>query len=402
MELHSKERRFGMNYISVKEASEKWRVTERQIQRLLAADRIPHAKKYGRAWMIPADAEKPADPRRIKESFYSLTDELSYIAASTTVPMPGDAPDRILDMIGDERLRIQYEGELAYLRGDFERVMCCFRKTEGDDASKLRACPIAIVAAVSTGDYNTYTEIDAYLKKIVKADISEKVSAFAEISLATVAVSVIAPNMVPDWLKNGDFGALFPCAIPDALYLRAKYFHSVNNLEAMLALCQTALSLAPAQNGITVPDIYLRVTCAVACHVLGRKDEAEKRLLDAMKIALPHGFITPFAEVVTAFGGLVESCLERSFPNYYEVVIGQWKRTWKNWISFHNRFTKDNITLILSLREYHIAVLVARRVPYVKIAEQYGISVGRLKNIVLEIYQKLCISGRDELSQYIF
>lgn len=31
------------------------------IQRLLAENRISHAKKYGRFWMIPADAEKPRD-----------------------------------------------------------------------------------------------------------------------------------------------------------------------------------------------------------------------------------------------------------------------------------------------------------------------------------------------------
>jgi len=56
---------------------------------------------------------------------------------------------------------------------------------------------------------------------------------------------------------------------------------------------------------------------------------------------------------------------------------------------------------MLSLREYHIAMLVARRVPYAKIAKQYGISVGRLKNIILEIYEKLFISGRDELVKYV-
>jgi DNA-binding CsgD family transcriptional regulator len=50
---------------------------------------------------------------------------------------------------------------------------------------------------------------------------------------------------------------------------------------------------------------------------------------------------------------------------------------------------------------YHFAQLVARRVPYVKIAKQFNISVGRLKNIMLEIYEKLCISSRDELAQYV-
>jgi DNA-binding NarL/FixJ family response regulator len=44
---------------------------------------------------------------------------------------------------------------------------------------------------------------------------------------------------------------------------------------------------------------------------------------------------------------------------------------------------------------------VARRVPYAEIAKQHCISVGRLKNIMIEIYEKLCISGRAELEKYI-
>ena len=46
-----------MNYISVKAASEKW------IQKLCEENRIDGTEKFGRAWMIPKDAEKPVDGR---------------------------------------------------------------------------------------------------------------------------------------------------------------------------------------------------------------------------------------------------------------------------------------------------------------------------------------------------
>jgi len=169
----------------------------------------------------------------------------------------------------------------------------------------------------------------------------------------------------------------------------------------MLAVAQTALTLSAQPQGFTTTDIYLRVTCAAACHCLGRDDEARRWLLEAMRLALPHGFITPFAEVVTTLGGLVEQCLEQEFPACRKAILEQWSRTWKNWISFHNQFTKDNITLMLTLREYQLALLVARRVPYAQIAKQHCISVGRLKNIMLEIYEKLHVSGREELAKYI-
>jgi DNA-binding CsgD family transcriptional regulator len=392
-----------MEYISAMEASEKWGVSLRQVQRLLADDRIPSARKYGRSWMIPEDAEKPVDPRREKKlPGQSLSSDLSCVIASTAMPMPDHNPDAILDTVREERLRLQYESELAYLRGDFARTMRCFQKTEGDDAARLRACPAAIAAAISLGDYQAYAEIDTYLKSCVKANKGSDTAVFAELALATAAVSVIAPNMAPGWLKEGNFGALAPQARPDALYKRAKYFQCTGQYETSLAVAQTALTLSEPEQGIAFPGIYLRVTCAVACCYLGRMDEAERWLLEAMRISLPHGFITPFAEAVTALGGLVERCLEQEFPDCHSAVIGQWERTWKNWTTFHNQFTKDNITLMLSLREYHLALLVAQRVPYAKIAKQHCISVGRLKNIMLEIYEKLFISSRDELAKYVY
>lgn len=391
-----------MIYITVLEAAERWGVSVRQVQRLLADNRIPGVKKYGRSWMIPADAEKPLDLRKEKcLPQKSLSADLAAVIAATTVPMPDHRPDAILDTLKEERLRLQYEGELAYLRGDFKRTMYCFHKTEGDDAARLRASLMAVAAAISLGDYRRYMEIDAYLRAFMKDGKDGDLSAMAELALASVAVSVTAPNMVPDWLKEGDFGTRPVLTKPYTLYLHAKYFLCTGRYEAMLAVAQTALTLSSPEKGITFPDIYLQVTCAIACHNLEREDAARRWLLSAMRICLPHGFITPFAEVVTLLGGLVEQCLEQEFPDYYNAVIGQWERTVKNWITFHNQFTKDHITLILSLREYHIATLVARRVPYAKIAKQYCISVGRLKNIMLEIYGKLYISGRDELAKYI-
>lgn len=392
-----------MNYMSATEASQRWGISLRQVQRLLAEERIPGAKKYGRSWMIPDDAEKPLDLRRERRrSEYSLSSELARLIETTSVAMPVHDPDAILKIVKDERTRLQYEAELAYLRGDFAHTLRCFQKTEGDAAAKLRASLVAVAAAISLGDYFAYLKIEADLKRFMNAGYGRDVSAFVELALASVAVSVAAPNMVPGWLKEGDF-SVFPgqAALPYMLFLRAKYFLSIGQYETALAVAQTALAFSLREQGITFPEIYLLVVCALACHYLQRADEAKRRLLEAMRVALPHGFITPFAELVSELGGLMEQCLKQAFPEYYDAVIGQWKHTVKNWITFHNRFTKDHITMILSLREYHLAILVARHVPYAEIARQYGISVGRLKNIMLEIYEKLYISSRDELAEYV-
>ena len=53
--------------MTLKEASEKWGVTPRQINYLCAGGRIPGAVKMATIWLIPKDAEKPAD-RRFKNT----------------------------------------------------------------------------------------------------------------------------------------------------------------------------------------------------------------------------------------------------------------------------------------------------------------------------------------------
>ena len=52
-----------MNGITTKEAAEKWGITPRQVQLLCAQSRIPGAVRFGNAWVIPADAQKPKDGR---------------------------------------------------------------------------------------------------------------------------------------------------------------------------------------------------------------------------------------------------------------------------------------------------------------------------------------------------
>ena len=64
-----------MDYISAKEASEKWNVHLRVVQDYCKHGRIIQARKYGVSWMIPADAEKPADlrsRRKKPQRFYTL------------------------------------------------------------------------------------------------------------------------------------------------------------------------------------------------------------------------------------------------------------------------------------------------------------------------------------------
>lgn len=53
-----------MEYMSCPQAAKKWSISERRVQKLCEENRIPGVSKIGYMWLIPIDAEKPADGRQ--------------------------------------------------------------------------------------------------------------------------------------------------------------------------------------------------------------------------------------------------------------------------------------------------------------------------------------------------
>ena len=52
-----------MMFISVKQAAEKWGISDRRVRILCSEGKIPGVIREGRSWKIPADARKPEDGR---------------------------------------------------------------------------------------------------------------------------------------------------------------------------------------------------------------------------------------------------------------------------------------------------------------------------------------------------
>ena len=54
--------------MTVRQAAEKWSVSERRVQQMCETGMIEGAKWFSRLWMIPEDAVKPADRRYKKQA----------------------------------------------------------------------------------------------------------------------------------------------------------------------------------------------------------------------------------------------------------------------------------------------------------------------------------------------
>ena len=327
--------------------------------------------------------------------------DLEFLLMEANLPMPNTDTDKMLEAVVDPRVRLQYQIHLAFLRGNFTEVLACYRQLAGDDAARLCASFCTLIAALYLGDNQQFEQIERWLQAVIQENLTPSITAIAELALANAYLTVHVPQKAPKWLKQGNFTALPASLKPSAVCARIKYFHSIRNIESMLTISQTAQSFFTWENGITFQNIYFLIYCSIACLDQRRIDEANSYLSEALKMGLSQGFITPFAESAPAFGGLLERLLQQDYPEYSEKIRQQWKQIFMNWSIFHNRFTGDNITDQLSLRDYELALLVAAHVPYKEIASLYNISVGRVKNKMSEIYSLLLINSRDGLDKRI-
>ena len=63
-----------MDYLSSAEIAKKWNVSQRRVAVFCKEGRVTGAVLIGRMWMVPKDAEKPIDPRRIMNKEEDLSD----------------------------------------------------------------------------------------------------------------------------------------------------------------------------------------------------------------------------------------------------------------------------------------------------------------------------------------
>ena len=63
-----------MNIMSSADAAKKWNISRRRVEVLCAQGRIEGVRRMGGMWLIPEDAERPADAR-VKSGKYIKSDK---------------------------------------------------------------------------------------------------------------------------------------------------------------------------------------------------------------------------------------------------------------------------------------------------------------------------------------
>lgn len=57
-----------MSFLTTSEIAKKWSISRRRVTTLCKEGRINGAILKGNTWLVPDDAEKPSDPRRVQKN----------------------------------------------------------------------------------------------------------------------------------------------------------------------------------------------------------------------------------------------------------------------------------------------------------------------------------------------
>ena len=77
-------------YLSIRETSYKWNVSERRVNQYVTEGRIPGVERFGKSWAIPEDVKKPTDPRKDHSLTKSKERKMRRVAHETQSQIDGD------------------------------------------------------------------------------------------------------------------------------------------------------------------------------------------------------------------------------------------------------------------------------------------------------------------------
>ena len=147
-----------------------------------------------------------------------------------------------------------------------------------------------------------------------------------------------------------------------------------------------------------IPEIYLRLSCAVAYYNTGKKELAIEHIDRAIALALPDRLYGLLTEYVRHFDRLLEERLELADPEALIMVKNLYKIYSLGWSKLSGAVRGRMIAHNLTMREREVAKLAAFGFTSKEIASMLYISESTVKQTVLSAVQKTGIKDRSEFA----
>ncbi|MBQ3013920.1 MAG: hypothetical protein IJD75_02120, partial [Clostridia bacterium] len=363
-----------MNMITVKQAAEKWGVTPRRVQELCKEGKIKGAQRWERTWMIPAHAVLPSAAKG-DVPHMPMPKKSPFLDMTNIYNTEGDADGRAAMLENNPEAFALLEAQLAYRRGEIYKVYDharYFLSAHSGFYAILGGGMLLALCAIWRGDMELWVEAKRH---ICSAPCESEVQRdMISLALAIVDSSVYDNKDYPEWFKRGNFEALPPDAHPAAKVFYTKYlymsafgiaskqidFEGIQGLALMRLIPKTIepmISQAVVDKTI-LPEIFLRLSCAVAYYNSGDREHAIVHMDKAIALALADRLYGVLVEYVRHFDGLLEERIALVDPSAVENIKELYGVYSVGWSKLSGAVRNRNIAANLTAREREVAKLV--------------------------------------------
>lgn len=175
-------------------------------------------------------------------------------------------------------------------------------------------------------------------------------------------------------------------------YMNGEYTKALGRVQTALILTDDVYPIAM---------VYLR--CIAAMCQINLKDQAgaAETIAVAWEMARKDKFLEPFVEYHGLLLGLIEAHVRKTEPDIYKKLVKKIIAFSRGWMKIHNPKMQGNVTDLLSPMEFSVAMMACRDWSNQEIAEHLCISVNTVKHYVSDIMQKLHVTRRNQLKQFV-
>lgn len=408
-----------MKQITAAQAADKWDISLRRVQDLCRTGKIHGAERFGTHWMLPADAVRPLDGRR-REVRQAGPENMRMPRRSPMLSMtdlyhtPGTA-ERVSRSLGaDPQAKALFDANIAYSQGQIETVYeyaRYFLSKHTGVYAVAGASLLLCLCAIWRGDVELWNEAK---KHIADAPCrSKQDQEVLSLVLAAADSSVFDNRNFPDWFERGSFELLPADCHPMAKVFYAKWMYmgayavaskqieleGIRGLGLMQMVHYTIepmISQAVVDKTV-IPEIYLRLYCAITYHNSGNREMAVYHVDRAIALALPDQLYGILAVCWLRLDNLLDERLRLVDVQAAKTTRELFRKFTAGQEKLSRSIRQRNMAVSsLSVRELEVAKLVAFGFTNKQIAKTLGVQESTVKTTVQKIMLKTGLTDRTD------
>lgn len=407
-----------MEYITVQEAAEKWGVSVRRVQYLCGHDRIKGAVRFGPVWKIPSTAVLPNARKKDEDPHLPLPRKSPFLDMTDLYNKAGAADACAEMLINQPEAHALFQAQIAYRRGEIEKVYeraRYFLNAHSGFYAILGGGMLLAQCAIWRGDIYLWKEAKKHIFEAPCKDAHDR--EIVALTLAIIDSSIYDNKDYPEWFKIGNFEALPGDSHPVAKVFYIKYLYmaahaiatkqvKLEGLEGLSLMRMLPNTIEPmvsqaVLDRTVIPEIYLRMSCAVAYFNSGQRERAIVHMDKAIALALPDQLYGLLTEYVRHFGDLLEQRIALQDSSAVVAVKALYNIYSVGWARLSAQVRERHIAIVLDAKEREIAKLTAFGFTAKEIASMLHLSESTVNHDITRLINKAGLTSKKELASIL-